>query len=230
MTSIVHIVPLGCDPQVLIGSIRHFPVDRVVLVSGTDASSPREKEAEDAAAAVRKGLGSVRCDVFHADIGDLESVVLSLVEKIISEKRSGFAVLVNLSGSAGPLGIASYLAALSTGSAVYIGLPEYKDGGITGVRKVLSVPLLPLKELLAEKRDIIRALGKNREGLMLEDLIKKAGKLREASSERSRLSYHISDLKKDGLVESFKKGRNVLVKPTLAGLLYSYFLMDETED
>jgi len=58
--------------------------------------------------------------------------------------------------------------------------------------------------------------------LLLEALIKKSDRLREEPvSERSRLSYHISDLKKDGLIETVKVGRNLKVKLTFAGKLYS---------
>jgi DNA-binding transcriptional ArsR family regulator len=43
-------------------------------------------------------------------------------------------------------------------------------------------------------------------------------------SERSRLSYHLSDLKRDGLVDTVKEGRNLLVSLTFAGRLYSLSL------
>jgi DNA-binding transcriptional ArsR family regulator len=178
-------------------------------------------EADSVVTSVRKGLGSIKCAVFDVDAEDLDSAALSLAEKIMEEMHSGCTVLVNLSGSCGLLGVAAYLAALSTGTPAYLGVPGYADGRVCIVKKVVSVPFMPLKDLLAEKRDILRALGAKPGGLLLEELIKRSGKLREASSERSRMSYHISDLKRDGLVETSKEGRNIRVKASSSGLLYA---------
>jgi len=49
------------------------------------------------------------------DVDDIEGAALSLVGRIIAERASGCEVLVNLSGSIRSLGVAAYLAALSSG-------------------------------------------------------------------------------------------------------------------
>jgi DNA-binding transcriptional ArsR family regulator len=220
-----HLVPVGFTPEILVGSIRRFPVDGVILVRGKDKSLPNADKAEEAAKSVRKALGSVPCEDLFVDVDDLEGAALSLAGRIVSERASGCEVLVNLSGSLRSLDIAAYLAAFSTGAHAYIGLPDYAGEKVVGVRKVVSVPVMPLKELSREKRDVMVFLRDRPDGLMLGELIKKSGRLREeADSERSRLSYHISDLKEDGLVETFREGRNIRVKATFAGLMYSFSL------
>jgi len=75
--------------------------------------------------------------------------------------------------------------------------------------------LIPLKDLSEGKRDILAAL-RDRGDLLLPELMKE-----KTESERSRLSYHLKDLKKDGLVETVKEGRNLKVSLTFAGRLYS---------
>ena len=222
MKCTVHIVPVGHTPQTLVGSIRRYPVDKVILVRGKDKSLPGSEKAEETAKTVRKDLGSVPCEDLFVEIDDIEQSALSLAGRIIMEREPDCDVLVNLSGSLRSLDMAAYLAALSTGAPAYMGLPDYKGGKIVGVRKVVEVPILPLKDVSSEKRVILRALRSAKDGLRLEELIKKSGRLREeAVSERSRLSYHLSDLKKDGLVETLKEGRNLRVSLTFAGRLYA---------
>lgn len=227
MKCIVHLVPVGFTPQTLVGSIRRYPVDRVILVRGKDKSLPGADKAEETAKTVKKDLGSVKCDDLFVDIDDIEQSALSLAGRIIKERDEGCDVMVNLSGSLRSLDVAAYLAALSTGAPAYMGLPDYKEGKVVGVRKVVDVPILPLKDISKEKRDILASLNSAKDGLLLEALIKKSGRLREeAVSERSRLSYHLSDLKKDGLIETVKVGRNLKVKLTFAGKLYSSGLVE----
>jgi DNA-binding transcriptional ArsR family regulator len=62
--------------------------------------------------------------------------------------------------------------------------------------------------------------------MLLEDLIKSTGGDKSAVSERSRLSYHIGDLKEEGLIDSVKEGRNLKVSLTFAGRLYAASLVD----
>ena len=227
MKCVVHLVPVGFTHQTLVGSIRRFPVDRVILVRGKDKSLPGADKAEETAKIVKRDLGSVKCEDLFVDIDDIEQSALSLAERILEERGIDCDVMVNLSGSLRSLDVAAYLAALATGAQAYMGLPDYKDGNIIGVRKVVSVPLLPLKGLSTEKRDIIRNLDASKDGLRLEELIKKSGRLREeAGSERSGLSYHLSDLKQDGLVETIKEGRNLKVNLTFAGRLYAVSLKE----
>ncbi|MBN2251972.1 MAG: hypothetical protein JW724_07865 [Candidatus Altiarchaeota archaeon] len=224
MECVVHIVPVGHTAATLTCSIRRYPVGRVVLVRGRDGSLPGAGDAEKTANTVRKDLGSVPCEDFFVDMDDIESAALSLVDRIMKEKSTGCEVLINLSGSLRSLDVAAYLAALSTGTPAYMGLPDYKKGTIVGVRKVVEVPLMPLKGFSSEKRDIIKALGSGKEGMMLGYLMRAVnkGRLREMGvSERSRLSYHLSDLKRDGLVETVKEGRQLKVFLTFAGRLYA---------
>jgi CRISPR-associated protein Csa3 len=228
MKCVVHMVPVGHTPETLIGSIRKYPVDRVFLIRGKDPKLDGADKAEETARAVKKSLGSVPCTDMRVDIDDIEQSALTMAEAIIKEREEGCDVLVNLSGSLRSLDVAAYLAALATGAKAYMGLPEYRAGKIAGVRKVVDVPLLPLKELSIGKSHILKALLSSKEGMKLEDLIKGSSKMlrEDPVPERARLSYHLSDLKKDGLVETIKEGRNIKSKLTFAGRLYALGLAD----
>ena len=223
-------VPVGHTPETLIGSIRKYPADKVFLIRGRDLKLDGADEAEETAKTVKKALGSIPCIDMRVDIDDIEQSALSIADAILKERDAGCVVYVNLSGSLRSLDVAAYLAALAAGAEAYMGLPEYKDGMIVGVRKVVSVPLMPLKDLSAGKKGILRRLSSAKDGLLLGELSKKSGMLREESvSERSLLSYHLTDLRKDGLVETFKQGRNIKAKLTFAGRLYALGLVDGPE-
>jgi len=126
MKCVKHLVPVGFTPEVLVGSIRRFPVDGVILVRGKDRSLPNAEKAEEAARSVREALGSVPVRIF-VDVDDIEGAALSLVGRIIAERASGCVGFGEFSsGSIRSLGVAAYLAALSSGAPAYIGLPDYK--------------------------------------------------------------------------------------------------------
>ncbi|MBN2014509.1 MAG: helix-turn-helix transcriptional regulator, partial [Candidatus Altiarchaeota archaeon] len=148
-------------------------------------------------------------------LDDVTATALTLIDVIRKEQAAENEVKINLSGSLRTAGIAAYLAAQTTETKAYIGLPEYKNGKITGIRSVKEAPRLPLKKLSKEKKEILVKL-KNTETL-LEELMKE-----KTESERSRISYHLSDLKKDGLIETSRKGRNIKAKLTDAGRLYAH--------
>jgi|GEM_PF-5445093 len=84
------------------------------------------------------------------------------------------------------------------------------------------MPLVPIKELFSEKKDIIH-LQCSVDELYLEDIIKKLrpGLKKDGyDRERSRLSYHIKDLRDDGFVETEKEGRSLKIRLSGIGRLY----------
>lgn len=214
MVCTVHIVPVGHTKETLIGSLRRFPVDRVVLVLGKDGGSDGEKIARKVAAELKKDLGSIPWEELELDLDDVSAVALAVSERITEERSSGCIVMVNLSGSLRSAGVGCYLAALVTRTPAYIGLPSYKGGKPSGVREVKEVPLIPLKDFSKEKKDILKALVAGPK--LMGDLLSA-----NTEAERSRLSYHLKDLKKDGLVEANKEGRNLRVSLSFAGRLYA---------
>jgi len=226
MVCTVHLVPVGHQAATLVGSLRRYPVDRVVLVLGSHVELEGEKKAREVAKHVRKELGSIPCEDFVIDLDDVSSASLALAERIKEEGKKGCIVMVNLSGSLRSAGIAAYLAALVTGAPAYMGLPDYRDGKVVGVRDVKEVPSIPLLEVSSGKKDILAALNAAGGSMLLEDLIKSTGGDKSAVSERSRLSYHIGDLKEEGLIDSVKEGRNLKVSLTFAGRLYAASLVD----
>jgi len=214
MVCTVHIVPVGHTRETLIGSLRRYPVDRVVFVLGKNKEAEGERKAREVAADLKKDLGTIPWEEMFLDLDDISAVALAVVERINQERAAGCEVRINLSGSLRSAGAGCYLAALVTGTPAYIGLPDYKGGKLAGVREVKEVPLIPLKDFSLEKKGIMKALVMGPK--LMGDLLSA-----KTESERSRLSYHLKDLKKDGLVETVKEGRNLKVSLTFAGKLYA---------
>lgn len=219
MVCVVHFVLVGHTVETLVGSLRCFPVDRVVLVLGVDEGLVGERIARETALGVRRALRGVVFEDFFVDLDDVCSASLCLVEKIVEEKRRGSTVLVNLSGGLRSAGIAAYLAAQVTGVRAYIGLPEYRGRKVVGVRGVVDVPFMPLKKVSEGKKEILLKLlwGDKYVGELI-------GCREKTGAVKSLISYHLRDLREEGLVEVVKEGRKVRVKLTFAGRLYALSL------
>lgn len=221
MEEITHIVPVGHTKETLVQSLRRFPVSKVVLVLGNKPETDSEKKAREIAKQVKEELGSIPCEEIEVDGDDIPSAALTIIEKI--KKEEGVKVIINLSGSLRSIGVAAYIAALVTESETYIGIPEYVNGKVIGVQKIVEVPIIPLIPFSAGKREILHALSKSE--LTLDELIKKLRpKIKKCSSEyaieKSRLSHHITDLKEEHFIES-TGGKNAKINLTKLGQIYT---------
>jgi len=222
MKEITHIVPVGHTKETLVESLRRFPVSKIVLVLGDKPEIESEKIARGIAEKVKAEMGSVPCEEIYVDLDDVLSIALVLVRRIRAEVKSGCGVKLNLSGSLRSVDIAGYAAALMTSTPVYIGIPAYERNRIVGIKGIQTMPLIPIKEFFSEKKEIIQLLG-SVGGIYLEDIIKKLRpdlNSEDYDKERSRLSYHIKDLKKEGFVETEKDGRKLKVRLSGVGRIY----------
>ncbi len=223
MKEVTHIVPVGHTKETLVESLRRFPVGRIILVLGDDPGREGERKARRIAEEVKRDMGSIPCEEIYVNLDDVLSTTLTLVRKIREETGKGCEVKLNLSGSLRSVNIAGYLTALMTSAPAYVGIPEYKGDRISGIREIQYMPCIPLKELSGEKKGIIKLLSSG-EGMYLEDLISKLKPRLHKSgydNERSRLSYHIKDLRRDGFVETVKEGRNLKIKLSGFGRVYA---------
>jgi len=222
MDKITHIIPVGHTKETLIGSLRRYPITKVILVLGDKPELESEKKARDIAKKLRRDLGTIPCEEIYVNLDDVLNIALILVNKIKTEIKKGYKVMINLSGSLRSVNIAGYIAAVMTSTPAYVGIPEYDKENIVGVKNVIEVPLIPVEELFSEKMEIINFLN-SVDSAYLEDVIKEINPdidEKNLDKERSRLSYHIKDLKKAGLVISKKEGRKVKLSLSEMGKLY----------
>ncbi len=222
MGGTIHIVPVGHTPQTIIESLRRYPVSKIVFVFGDDPEQESEQTAHQTAESVKKAFGSVDISEIEVSTTDVLSAALKIA-KTINKLRAEGEVMVNLSGSLRTIGLSAYMAASVTNTKAYVGTPKYEGKKVTGVKEVVELPQMPLKKLFDEKRYILNEISS--EGTILEEIITKLSpKLIKGdpryNSERSRISHHLKDLKKDSLIETKKEGKNTKAYLTKLGELY----------
>jgi len=222
MDEITHIVPVGHTPETLIDSLRRFPVNRVVFILVNKPELGSEKKARLVAEKVKEALGTIPCEEIYVDPEDMFSAAMLIARKI-NEESTSRKIKVNLSGSLRTIGIASYIATLLTGTEAYVGVPKYEKDNAVGISEIIDIPLIPIKELSPGKVDILNVIGESEKSL--DGVINQLNpKLKPGSSEyineKSRISHHLKDLRKDKFVETDKDGRNLRITLTNLGELY----------
>ena len=223
MKETTHIVPVGHTKETIIESLRRHPLGRVILVTGDNPGVESERKARQTILEVRKALGTVPAQEVYVNLNDIPSIALTIIEIIREEDKQGRQVLLNLSGSLRSLDIACYMAALATKSQVYVGIPSYRKDKITGVDHIQDIPLFPTKIYQKEKKLILEKLG--RQGKTLEQLTTQLKtKVKKGTqaylTEKSRISHHIKDLKKEGLIETSREGKTLNIQLTTIGKIY----------
>ncbi|MDK2781990.1 MAG: hypothetical protein PWR13_1018 [Archaeoglobi archaeon] len=217
MTLVTHISVVGKYKEKVIESIKHYPVNRVVLLMERD-----EKYREVAQAIEKEIKGFVGTEIVEMEREDILKNAMKVIDLINEEREKGYDVKLNISDSADNLGVSCYLAALATGVEIYSAMSKVEDGKIVGVSSVYEVPLFPLKEVGEEREKIMRILYESEINSM-DEIIYKINpnvKEKELLGERARISYHIKMLKDYGFVESQRTGKNVRLRLTPLGELY----------
>lgn len=227
MVKIAHIVPVGHTKETLTQSIDRFSVSKVIFVLGKDTSLESEKRAHATAKEVEKEFPNVEFENILVDVDDIYGTATKLIEKIRHEKAEGYDVKINLSGSLRPVGLAGYMAALFTSTPVYVGTPSYSNGRANGIRNLIDIPLIPLKKFSREKMNIIKQIGLGNK--TLKEMIKDLPPESNFASEQSRLSYHLKDLKNDGIIKIERKGREINIELSELGNFF-FKSMNETDD
>lgn len=218
---VTHIVPVGFTPEKLIASIRHYPVHKVIIVtlSGDEMNDNVQatvNELTDSFKGIEiEGEVVARENLFHA--------VLNILDIAETEIKKGRTVMINISGGLRNIGISAYIASLVSGISIYTDIPDLSDSGEYMLKGILEIPSFPIKDLPKEQMDILQELGS---GVDSQDMLitrlkpdLKKGSV-EFNNERSRLSHHIKKLKKDGFVETEKKGRSLVIRMSVLGEIY----------
>lgn len=225
MSGTVHIVPIGHTKETIIDSIKKslsmYPISKVVFVLG-DREQASETKARVVAAEVEKSLGLIPCEKIQMDLEDVLGTAHKLVLKIREEKKVFEEIILNLSGSLRTVDIAGFMAASITESKVLIGPPEYdKEGKIKGVKYVIDVPLMPVEKMSEEKLEVLGLVSikewKSLDALSIE--LGKKTKLKP-NSLKSKIRFHLGDLKGKKFIETKKDGKTLLIKLSELGKVY----------
>jgi DNA-binding transcriptional ArsR family regulator len=225
LKQVTHIVLVGHTKDVLINSVKQFPVHKVILVIGKDPNVTGESKVYDTANEIERELKSfANIEQREVDKLDVFSGAIDILKLIKEEKAKDHDIKINISGSLRTIGIACYIAALVTDTEIYSALPEYDSGKVVGIKGILNVPLFPVKEISDEQMRILTILEGNGVASVEElitklkpDLVKET---KEYANERARLSHHLNILRKGGLLESEKTGKNVKLSLSRIGEIY----------
>ena len=224
MVGVTHIVPVGFTESILADSIRSKSFSKVILIIGDNKGDKEDDLARKTADKLIKNLGNIEYEIVEVPSMDVYKAADIISKKIVAEKQNGNDVLANLSGSLRTIGIAAYVAATLCGIESYIGMPDYVDKKVSGSKKIVDVPCLPIKELFEDKGKILSKIDEDGKS-MIELITSLNPKLSrddpKYNSERSRISHHIRDLKEDQLVNSEKDGKEVTIRLTELGKIYS---------
>ena len=136
--------------------MRQYPFHKIILVLGK-TTSPGEEKAEAVAAEIRGEFEKIaEIEEIHVELDDIYTAAIAIAKNIRAEEKQGNTVMVNASGSLRTVGISCYLACAVTGATLYVALPAYENGVLTGIRQVLNVPPAPLKDAGREELLILK--------------------------------------------------------------------------
>jgi len=218
-------VPVGHTKETLLSSIkasvRTYPINKVVLVLGINKDEKSERRARKIADEVEKGLEIILCERMYTDLFDVLTATNDLVIKAKNEKKSGNKVVFNISGSLRTVDIAAYIASVITKSISIVGVPEYKNDNIVGVKEVYEVPNIPASGLSDVKLSVLALLDKENWKSLNEisENFDKTSNIK-LDSKKSKMSFHLDDLKRLKLVETKKDNKILLVRLSKLGLAY----------
>lgn len=228
---VTHIVPVGHTKEKLVNSIiknsiKQFPVHKVILLIGNDLNVSGEKEVYDTAIEVEKDLkGFASIEKKVVEKLDVFKSAIEILDIIKKERKMGNEVKINISSSLHTIGIACYIAALVSNTAIYSALPEYKNNKVIGIKEILTIPFFPIKDINEEQIQILKIL--EIEGVnSVEELISKLKpELKKETkgylNERARLSHHLKSLGNHGFINSERSGKNVKLSLSRIGEIYT---------
>ena len=223
MKKTVHIIPVGHTKTTLTEGMRQYPFHKIILVLGK-TPGPGEEKAEAVAAEIRGEFEKVaEIEEIHVELDDIYTAAIAIAKNIRAEEKPGNTVMVNASGSLRTIGISCYLACAVTGATLYVALPAYEKGVLTGIRQVQTVPPAPLKDAGREELLILKYLNQHGTLDSVDTLIQGLRGLEKTDSgfqkERARMSYHIKKLREKSFIKTYKDGKNLRTSLTPLGRL-----------
>jgi len=209
----IHIVPHGRSTSHVKRGLRAFSgADEVYLLT-SDAFEAEGRELQQELEEFGYGVESDMIDAFN-----LRSVVDTIVG--IAKEHSGDDLFINITGGT------NLVAGGATSSAFFIGAtpyyvlePQEDDEDIDNLVMELPAPTQPLTfEIEGLQRNVLVTLGEwdeqGRKGVIMREIGDELGESPQ------KISYHVDQLEKRGLVEKRAAGRSKNIYLTDVGRLY----------
>jgi hypothetical protein len=242
-SGIVHIVPMGLEMDRVLGGLKEFPTNRVILLYGTDATSKIEKKARLNGKRIKEMVSAtIDVEEIELDIFDFYSAARTLKNMFHELREKDVEVYVNLSTGNRIITSAALLACFMTRSHPYYvrperySIPEDQEVLSYGVESVMEIPSVTIMGPTSDEEELLKALGRlggsaRHETSLIPQLETVGGFFKPRKEGESKRSYlarkraHLSRVLKaldnEGYVTLVKKGRYVNVSLTETGLLFS---------
>jgi hypothetical protein len=166
-TGIVHIVPMGLELDRVLGGLKEFPTNRVILLYGTDVSSKIEKKARLNGKRIKEMVSAtIDVEEIELDIFDFYSSARKLKSMFMELRGQGHEVYVNLSTGNRIITSAALLACFMTRSHPYYvrpekySIPEDQEVLSHGVESVMEIPSVTIMGPTRDEEELLKALGK----------------------------------------------------------------------
>jgi len=219
------LVLVGHTKVRLVEGIKQIPTDRLVLVVGNNPNLEGEVKVYEIAEEI-EGIFEKLMQVsqIRVDKENVFQAAIQLLTVIREEILEGNEVQINVSGSLRQIAIASYIAALVSGTAIYSVIPKYDSNfQEVGIEKFYSIPSFPIKELSREPIKILQLLEQEKQIESVEVLISmiypNATKAR-LNRLRAKISYYLKSLQEEGFIRKQREGKKVTLELTPLGKIY----------
>lgn len=223
-----HIIFVGHHRERLMESIRRlrkYPVDKVILILGSDDTTG-ERISRNIAARVKADLSPVySVSIATLDKRDVIRAASQIVDLILKEKNAGSRCILNMSGSLRTFAIAAYIAGCITDSPMITSIPRYdEDNREVGVEEIIELPKIPVQFPRKDQAELLEAIARGNG--TFEDVVTRinprAGEsAEEMARERSRLSHHLKRVEDLGLVTKEKAGKQVVLSLSPFGRIFA---------
>jgi len=239
----IHVVPMGLEVDRVIGGLKRFPTNRVILLYGIDRSSEIEKKARSNGERIKEMVkATMDVEEIEMDIFDFYCGTRKLKELFHDLKQKGFSVHVNLSTGNRIITSAALLACFMTEANPYYvhpvkySIPEDQEVLSHGVDRVIAIPSVSIAGPSLSEETVLRVLGGlggsarhetsliaplDELGDFFSEKKDKESKKAYLARKRAHLSRVLRNLEGKGYIRLSKKGKYVKVNLTDTGKLFS---------
>ncbi|OYT45387.1 hypothetical protein B6U90_03405 [Thermoplasmatales archaeon ex4484_6] len=234
---------MGLEFDRVLGGLKRFPTNRIILLYGNDTDSNIERKARKNGKRIREVVSAtIDVEEMEMDIFDFFQAARTLNGLFRQLQSQGHSIYVNLSTGNRIVSSAALLACYMTRAHPYYvrpesyHIPENREVISTGVLSVIEMPMVRIIGPTRKGQIVLAVLsdlgGEARyESSLIPPLERRGGffperKLSESKKaylarKRAHLSRVLRSLEKDGYIQMIRKGRFVSVVLTESGKLFS---------
>jgi len=239
----VHIIPMGLEVDRVLGGLKEYPTNKVILLYGKDPRSNIEMRSRKNGERIRSMVkATIDVTELELEIFDFYNSTRRLRDLFRSLHDEGYQVHVNISTGNRIVTSAALLAAFMAGASPYYvrperySIPEDQEVLSHGVVSVISIPRLSIQGPTKQQEIVLSALvsqggSVRNEASLIPTLEEIKDFFDERKDEESKRSYiarrrsHLNrllkGLEKDGYVSLTKRGKYVGVSLTDSGMLFA---------